>query len=132
MILVDSGVWIDFFNGVPSRETDRLAELLRRSQVVLGDLILTEVLQGFSSDRDYRLALRALAPLPLIRVVDREAAVLAAEHYRSLRRLGVTVRKTIDCLIATRCILNRLPLLYGDRDFLPFVEHLGLQNAMAD
>lgn len=131
MTFVDSGVWIDFFNGAPSPEADRLAELLKDSLAVVGDLVLTEVLQGFASDRDFELARQALATCPIIAVSNPRTALVAATHYRALRKRGVTVRKTIDCLIATRCILDGLPLLYSDRDFDPFVEHLALISAMA-
>ncbi|MFN3943566.1 MAG: PIN domain nuclease [Allosphingosinicella sp.] len=130
MIFADSGVWIDFFNGVRTPETDRLAQLLARSRIVVGDLVLTEVLQGFTSDRDFQQAREALTSLPLISVTDPATALLAADHYPALRRRGITVRKTIDCLIATRCIAVGLPLLYSDRDFDPFVAHLGLRSAL--
>jgi predicted nucleic acid-binding protein len=127
MVVVDSSVWIDYFNGRPSVETEMLHGLLGERQIVIGDLILTEVLQGFRSDRDFRQARRLLAAFPVVTMVGPELAVRAAEHYRRLRRLGVTVRKTIDVMIGTYCISRQLPLLHADADFEPMVRHLGLR-----
>ena len=128
---VDSSVWIDYFRGTASAQTDHLDALLGREPVVIGDLVLAEVLQGFTSARDFNQALRLFGSLDVIEVAGRDAAVLAARNFRRLRELGVTVRKTIDALIATRCIEDGLPLLYSDRDFDPFVQHLGLTAALA-
>ena len=130
MILVDSSVWIDYFRGVPTARTDQLDELLGREPLAIGDIVLTEVLQGFDRDRDFEQALRLMASLTLVEIVGRDIAVQAARNFRALRARGVTVRKTIDTLIATRCIEDGLALLYSDRDFDPFVEHLGLKSAM--
>lgn len=129
MILVDSSVWIDYFNGRACAETDRLHELLSRELVLTGDLILIEVLQGFRSDRHFRAASELLGRLAYADLGGREVAFTAADHYRKLRRAGVTVRKTIDVAIATFCILGDHRLLFTDRDFDPMVEHLGLQPA---
>ena len=126
MILVDSSVWIDFFRGTRTTEVSVLNQHLGRDVVLIGDIILAEVLQGFGTDRQADRALRALAPFPIIEIVGADIAVAAARNYRRLRGLGVTVRKTIDTLIATRCIEDGLALLYSDRDFDPFVQHLGL------
>lgn len=131
MILVDSGVWVDFFRGVESFSTQRLAQLVQSHAVGVGDLMLVEVLQGFTSDREYAEAGRLMALFPLVTIVDGKLAVKAAENFRALRRRGITVRKTIDTLIATRCIVDGHQLLYSDRDFDPFVEHLGLQPCPA-
>lgn len=128
MILVDSSVWIDFFRGTASPETDRLDAWLGNEPLLIGDLILTEVLQGFTSERDFNQAYRLLGSLDLIEIGGREIAVQAARNFRTLRRIGVTVRKTIDTLIATRCIESGVALLHSDRDFDPFREHLGLQT----
>lgn len=128
MILVDSSVWIDFFRGKASPEADRLDALLGNEPLLIGDLILTEVLQGFTSDRDFNQAHRLLGSLDLIEVGGREIALQAARNFRTLRSLGVTVRKTLDTLIATRCIESGIALLHADRDFDPFQEHLGLQT----
>lgn len=127
MVLVDSSVWIDFFNGSQKPQVDRLDELLGQERVLVGDLILVEVLQGFDSDRDYRIARNLLLTLDQASLVSPKVALHGAQHYRALRRGGITVRKTIDCLIATWCIEHNVPLLFSDRDYQPFVEHLGLQ-----
>jgi predicted nucleic acid-binding protein len=130
LILVDSSVWIDYFRGISTPETDRLDALLGSTLLRIGDLVLTEVLQGFDHDRDFADALRILTPLPLVEIGGRDVAIEAARNYRRLRALGITVRKTVDCLIATRCIRDGLKLLYSDRDFEPFVQHLGLRSAL--
>ena len=130
MILVDSSVWIDYFRGQSSAQTDRLDELLSQQPILIGDIILTEVLQGFTSDSDFNKALRMLATLELIEIGGREVAIQAARNYRLLRARGVTVRKTIDTLIATRCMEDGISLLFSDRDFQPFVDHLGLVSAV--
>ncbi len=129
MILVDSSVWIDYFRGVATPQVDKLDALLGSEPVAIGDLILTEVLQGFTADRDFDRALRMLRPLALIEIGGRDLALQAARNFRTLRTHGVTVRKTIDTLIATRCIESGLTLLYSDRDFDPVVAHLGLMTA---
>ena len=130
MILVDSSVWIDFFHGEPTPQAERLDRLLGVEPLATGDVVMTEVLQGFSSDRDFNTALSLLSSLEVIEINDRQIAIQAAHNFRALRARGVTVRKTIDTLIATRCILDSIPLLYSDRDFDPFVEHLGLVSAL--
>jgi len=126
VIVVDSSVWIDFFNGVSTPEVEQLDGLLGVTPVAIGDLILVEVVQGFRQEKDVALArqlFRSLAPLSMLGARN---AWKAAENYRELRRRGITVRKTIDGIIATACIEANLPLLFSDRDFLPYVEHLGL------
>ena len=127
MILVDSSVWIDYFNGTASPQTDKLDDLLGHQPLAIGDLILTEVLQGFQYDRDFTRARHLLTSLTLISIGGPEIAIAAAQNYRYLRKQGVTVRKTIDTLIATCCIENGHDLLHSDRDFDPFVRHLGLR-----
>ncbi len=131
MILVDSSVWIDYFRGSDTPQADRLDLLLGDQIIAIGDLILTEVLQGFDKDRDFVQARKLLATLPVIELGGRDVAVRAAQNYRKLRSFGVTPRKTIDTIIATRCIESSLSLLYSNRDFDPFVERLGLRSAMA-
>lgn len=131
MILPDSSVWIDL---LAARDTSQ-ATLLRRSLnenfvVGVGDLILTEVLQGTRSERHYQETLGVLSTFEQVTIVDRTVALAAARNYQHLRGLGITIRKTIDTLIATRCILDAIPLLYSDRDYDPFVQHLGLRSAM--
>ena len=130
MILVDSSVWIDYFRGKTTPQTDRLDQLLDHEPVAIGDLILVEILQGFVNDRDFHRARALLAPLPLIELGGGEIAHRAAANFRRLRSLGATVRKTIDTIIATRCIQDRHVLLHSDEDFEPFVEHLGLRSVL--
>lgn len=130
MIVVDSSVWIDYLRNASTRQTALLDRLLGEEQVAIADLALVEVLQGTRDDRDFDRTLgRLVAAEPLV-VSNHDVAVEAARHYRLLRAKSITVRKTIDSLIATRCILDDLPLLYSDRDFDPFVEHLGLRSAL--
>jgi hypothetical protein len=129
VILVDSSVWIDFFNGRHSRETDLLALLLRRRILLTGDLILNEVLQGFRQKRDMDKARRALLSLAYADIVGQEVALASAMNYRLLRQQGITTRRTVDVIIATFCIRNGHVLLHADRDFEPMSEHLGLRTA---
>jgi predicted nucleic acid-binding protein len=129
MILVDSSVWIDFFRGTVTPQTERLDALLGSELLVVGDLILAEVLQGFSSERDFNQARKLLTALDVVTLGGPEIAIQAARNFRTLRARGVTIRKTIDTLIATRCIESDYALLFSDRDFEPFVEHLGLRSA---
>ena len=128
MILVDSSVWIDYFRGTATPQTERLDGLLGTEPLAIGDLILTEVLQGFSSDRDFNQAKKLLTSLVVIELGGLEIAIQAAKNYRKLRDLGITSRKTIDTVIATRCIAGGYTLLHSDRDFEPFVTHLGLRS----
>ncbi len=127
MILVDSSVWIDYFRGSITAQTDKLDKLLGSDFLAIGDLILTEVLQGFDDDRDFNQAKKVLNTLTLVQLGGKEVAIHAAHNFRTLRNLGVTVRKTIDTVIATHCIANDLELLHSDKDFDPFVKHLGLR-----
>ncbi len=131
MILVDSGVWIDYFRGTAPAQTDRLDAALDVEPVAIGDIVLAEVLQGFGPDRDFERVRGLLEALDRVDVAGAEVAVEAARNFRRLRARGVTIRKTIDTLIATRCIRDGLPLLYAARDFEPFVTHLGLRSALA-
>ena len=128
MILVDSSVWIDYFRGTATPQTERLDSLLGSEPLAIGDLILTEVLQGFTSDRDFNQAKRLLTSLVVIELGGLEVAIQAAKNYRTLRDMGITSRKTIDTVIATRCIVGGYTLLHCDRDFEPFVMHLGLRS----
>ncbi len=132
MLLADSSVWIDFFNGVQSPKAMFLEMNLRQATVCLGDLIATEVLQGISSDREFARVSRLFAQMNQIQISDASVAFEAARNFRRLRARGITVRKTIDTLIATRCIRDGHALLFSDRDFQPFVDHLGLVSAMDD
>jgi len=129
VILVDSSVWIDYFRGTPTPEADMLDSLLGSELVATGDLVLTEVLQGFDSEHDFNQARKLLTSVVIVDLVGHDIAIQAARNFRALRALGITVRKTIDTVIATRCIASGLTLLYSDRDFDPFVRHLGLRSA---
>ena len=130
MIAVDTSVWIDFFRDARTRHVDALAAAIHAGHVGIPDLVLTESLQGCATDREFAEVLRMMTAHSIIAVVDGEVAVKAARNYRRLRAIGVNVRKTIDTLIATRCIVDEIPLLYTDRDFDPFVTHLGLRSAL--
>ncbi|MCY7285094.1 MAG: PIN domain nuclease [Cyanobacteria bacterium CAN_BIN43] len=127
MILVDSSVWIDYFNGGDTPQTVRLDGLLGSELVGIGDLILAEVLQGFREDKDYQTAKRLLTSLTIFSLLGTDMAIGSADNFRSLRKRGITVRKTADVIIATFCIENNYALLFADKDFLPFVEYLGLR-----
>lgn len=133
MLVVDSSVWIDFFNGVPPTPARPAGGTLRRLladgevELLLPDLVAYEVLRGFRDERDFRQAQRLLAG---VRAVDTGGAALAhaaAQHYRSLRAAGITVRSAVDVLIATYCIEHDVSLLHDDRDFEPFEQHRGLK-----
>jgi len=126
VIVVDSSVWIDYFNGKLTHQTLFLRDEIDRREIVVGDLILCEVLQGFRYNKDMMVARELLLGFQLRDMVGREIALKAAESYRILRARGITVRKTIDVLIGTFCIHNGFSLLHDDRDF-DAIEQLGLQ-----
>ena len=127
MILVDSSVWIDYFRGTITPQTERLDALLGREPLAIGDLILTEVLQGCDDEREFDKVRKLLTSLDIVELGGRDVAIQAAKNVVALRKLGVTVRKTIDTVIATRCIESGYELLHDDRDFEPFATHLGLR-----
>ena len=126
MWIVDSSVWIDFFNGKSTPHTDVLVNGFGWQEIGLGDINLCEVLQGFHAQSDFERAREALLRFSIFPIGGQEIAIKAAENYRSLRRRGITVRKTIDCLLATFVIENGHSLLHSDRDFDHFVEHFGM------
>ena len=126
MILVDSSVWVDYFNGRETPETNKLDSLLGVEPLAIGDIILAEVLQGFRSDTDYQTAKELLTSLTIFEMLGLNFAIKSADNYRMLRKRGITIRKTADVIIATFCIENQNSLLFSDKDFLPFVQHLGL------
>lgn len=132
MILVDSTVWIAYFNGQITLETDFLDKILAEQLILVGDLILCEVLQGFRADRDYEQARRALGRFKQVSMLNVQLAIKSANNYRTLRKRGITIRKTIDCLIATFCIEAGHQLLHADRDFDAFEDHLGLEVVHPD
>jgi predicted nucleic acid-binding protein len=127
VILVDSSVWIDFFGGTRTPQAEKLDVLLGTTRIAVGDLILAEVLQGVRDEREFQQVRKALDSFEQVDLVGREIAVQAAKNFRKLRDLGLTVRKTIDTVIATRCIESNYALLHSDRDFHAFELHLGLQ-----
>jgi hypothetical protein len=129
MILIDSSVWIDLFARRITPETRRLLELRGGKEIGVADLAVAEVLQGFREDRRFEIARRSFSELPVLRAADHAVAEQSARYYRQLRALGITIRGTIDCIIATRCIIDGHSLLARDRDFLPFVTHFGLRLA---
>ncbi len=126
MILVDSSVWIDYFLGRDTPQVKILDESLGVRNVGIGDLILTEVLQGFRNDKDFRIAQSIMDELNFFDMLGKRMAIKSAENYRKLRKNGCTIRKTADVIIATYCIEHNLPLLFSDKDFIPFVQHLKL------
>jgi len=132
MILVDSSVWIDYFRSVDTPQVALLDSLLGRSPLAVGDLIAAEVLQGIQDERDFKLVKKTFEAFEHVDLVGYDLAVKASENYRSLRRMGFTIRKTIDTLIATRCMEDGLALLHADKDFNPFSEHLGLRVAYSE
>ncbi len=129
MILVDSSVWIDYFNGISNVATDKLDETLGFEEVAIGDLILTEVLQGFRNDNDFKIAKNMLTSLTIFELLGVDVAIKSANNFRMLRKNGITIRKTADVIIATYCIENKIPLLFTDKDFVPFVDNLRLHSA---
>ena len=130
MIVADSSVWIDLFRNASTRPVHRLGSAIERDEVLIGDLIRSEVLQGCRTDSEFDYVLNVTAAFSALVVCDEDVAIQSARNYRLLRTRGITIRKTIDALIATRCIVDNLPLLYSDRDFDPFVQHLGLRSAL--
>jgi hypothetical protein len=130
LILVDSSVWIDYFQGTITPRTEMLDRLPGQQLLAIGDLMLTEVLLGFDNERDFHDARKMLTALTVVELGGQEIAIQAAKNFRKLRRLGVPVRKTIDTVIATKCIESGYELLHSDRDFDPFAKHLGLRVAV--
>lgn len=130
MIIVDTSVWVDYFNGEPTPQADTLETLLGTQEILVGDLILTEILQGFREERDFRQALRLLRSFTVVTMLGPDLALRSAQNYRALRKRGVTARKTIDVIIGTYCIAHQIPLLHNDRDFVPIVQHLGLRSIL--
>ena len=127
MILVDSTVWIDYFRSADTPQVALLDSYFGSSRVAVGDLIAAEVLQGVRDEREFKLVKKTLDAFEHVDLVGYDLAVRSSENYRLLRDRGVTIRKTIDTLIATYCIENGMTLLHADRDFVPFVRHLGLR-----
>ncbi len=127
MIVVDSSIWIDYFNGAVSKKTDWLDEALGIEPIIMGDIILAEVLQGFQNDKDFRTAKKLLLEFPFMDMIGQELAVKSAMNYRALRQKGITIRKRIDVMIGIFCIHNNFTLLHNDKDFDPLEKHLKLK-----
>lgn len=127
MLIIDSTVWVDYFNGIENPQTDYLEKMVDQAPIMIGDLILAEVLQGFRDDTDFEKARRVFAKYIQVEMVNSALALQSARNYRYLRRRGITVRKTIDSLIATYCIENEHELLHNDNDFDGYEKHLGLR-----
>jgi len=128
MVLVDSSVWINYFNGNNTWQTEILDQMLLQIPLFTGDLILTEVLQGFKKDNEYNKAKEIMSILTCKQMGGYKIAIKCAENYRKLRKKGITVRKTVDIIIGTFCINENIPLLHDDKDFRPMVAHLGLKS----
>ena len=132
MIIVDTSVWIDYFNGAISRETDILDAALGNRDVAIGDFIVLQTLRGFRLDKEHQIAVDYLARLEQFAMLTPQFALKAADYYRTLRKQDITIRKSADIIIATFCIEKKLPLLFSDRDFIPFSEHFGLRLVTAE
>ena len=126
MILVDSSVWISYFNGKINPQTDWLDSALGKKIIIVGDIILVKVLQGFKNDRDFQKAKELLSNFQLMEMLGSELAIKSAENYRLLRKKGLTVRKTIDVIIGSFCLHHNMSLLHDDRDFDPLIKYLKL------
>ena len=127
MILVDTSIWIDYFNGIENKQAKSLDWILSEQSVLVGDIILTEILQGFDSDKEFRLAKQALDPLDCVHLGGKSLAIKAASNFRFLRSKGVTIRKTVDMLIGSWCIEHEVELLHNDKDFDQIATQLPLQ-----
>lgn len=129
-VIVDSSVWIDYFNNIDNSYTKCLDNLLSTASICITDIILMEVLRGFREDKHFAQALHLLSALVCFEIVDKQKAIRYTNYYRLLRKKGVTIRKSNDVMIAGFCIDNQIPLLFSDKDFIPFVSHLGLLSAL--
>jgi predicted nucleic acid-binding protein len=126
MVVVDTTVWIDYIHGLDTPHTNALDHELLHNQVVTGDLLITEFLQGFRHDRDFEAAKEIMDSLIYCDMLGKDIALKSAMNFRFLRQKGITVRKTADVIIGTFCIEHNLPLLHNDRDFEPMEKYLGL------
>ena len=127
MVLVDTSVWIDYFLAKSNRQTIALDNLFDTERICIGDLIITELMQGFKTKREISIANQIISRLEYYDLVGKDIAFKAAENYRNLRQNGITIRKTIDVIIGTFCIENQIKLLHNDRDFDPLVKLIGLE-----
>jgi predicted nucleic acid-binding protein len=129
MILVDTSVWIDYFKNTQTPQVELLDSAFGRRRIAIGDLIAAEVLQGVRDDKEYNFVKKTFSAYDQVELVGFDIALKAAKNYRFLRSKGITIRKTIDTLIATKCIEEGIALLHDDLDFPPFAKHLGLIEA---
>ena len=127
MILIDSSVWIDYFNGADTEATGLMHSMIGKEKLIVGDLIMAEVLQGFRRDKDFETAKELMTAFDTHQISTPQIAIRGAAYFRKLRKKGITVRKTVDVLIATYCIENAIALLQADKDFLPFSNEFGLK-----
>lgn len=130
MVIVNSSIWIDYFNDKSTPQTNHLDLMLGEQLIGMGDIILAEVLQGFREDKTFTQAKELMLSLDIFPMLGVENALNSANNYRLLRKQGITIRKTTDTMIASFCITHNHSLLFSDRDFLPFVEHLGLKPVL--
>ena len=126
MVMVDTSVWIDYVNGTTNTQVEKLHSLLNSDRILIGDLIITELLQGFSTPRELKVIQNIISLLEYHDMVGRDIAEKSALNYNYLRKNGITVRKTIDVIIGTFCIENKIPLLHNNKDFVPMEKHLHL------
>ncbi len=132
MILVDSSVWIDYFRSADTPQVALLESSFGRTRIAVGDLIAAEVLQGVRDDKQFKSVRKVFDTFTRLDLCGYDLALKASENHRVLQSKGITVRKTMDTLIATRCIEDGLTVLHSDRDFAPFAEHLGLREACSE
>jgi predicted nucleic acid-binding protein len=128
VILVDTSVWINYLNGVDSTHSDALDLAITEGAAAIGDIIFLEILQGFRNDKDYKNTKTQLSKLDQYELFGHHMVEICASNYRHLRKKGITLRSTTDVIIASFCIANKMPLLFSDKDFLPFVKHLKLRS----
>jgi predicted nucleic acid-binding protein len=127
MIVADTSVWIDYFKGIEAPHTNILDQELLNNRIITGDIIIAEFLQGFKNEKDYHQAKEIMDALEYFDFVGKEIAYKAAQNFRTLRKKGITIRKTIDVIIATFCIENNFQLIHNDRDFDVMEQYLGLR-----
>jgi predicted nucleic acid-binding protein len=127
MIVADTSVWIDYVRGIDAPHTDLLDYELLHNRIITGDIIIVEFLQGFRNEKDIKAARQLMDSLEYYDFLGKEVALEAAANFRRLRKSGITVRKTIDVIIATFCLENGFELLHNDRDFDPMEKYLGLK-----
>ena len=127
MVVVDTTVWIDYIHGLDTPYTNALDQELLHNQVITGDLIIAEFLQGFRDDKDFEAAKEIMDSLIYCDMLGKDIALKAAMNFRLLRKKGISIRKTVDIIIGTFCIEHELSLLHNDRDFEPMEKFLGLR-----